>query len=123
MKGSGGLLGLLISLVMMGSPAWGEPHHVGMQHRTFTPETLTIKVGETVEWLNDDQDVHQVISGQDLQDPNLGKPLDAGTLLPGQRFKYTFTKPGRYPYMCVIHWSLQSITGKGGMLGEVVVEP
>jgi plastocyanin len=64
-----------------------------------------------------------VISGESLEDPNKGKPLDSGTLLPGQRYTFRFTKPGRYPYMCVIHWSLQSITGKGGMLGEVVVEP
>lgn len=109
--------------VSVSAPALAEPHHVFMKNRTFTPETLTIKAGESVEWNNDDQDVHLVISGKDLQDPNIGKPLDSGTLLPGQYFIFTFTKPGRYPYMCVIHWSLQSITGKGGMLGEVVVEP
>jgi len=123
MKGSGCLLGLLIGLVMMGSPAWGETYKVSMKNRTFTPETLTIKVGETVEWINDDEDVHQVISGKDLQDPSLAKPLDGGTLLPGQHYLFKFEKPGKYPYMCVIHWSLQSITGKGGMIGEVVVEP
>lgn len=123
MKGSGCLLGLLISLVMMGSPAWGETYKVSMKNRMFTPETLTIKAGETVEWINDDEDVHQVISGKDLQDPSLAKPLDGGTLLPGQYYLFKFEKPGKYPYMCVIHWSLQSITGKGGMIGEVVVEP
>ena len=123
MKGSGCLLGLLISLVMMGSPAWGETYKVSMKNRMFTPETLTIKAGETVEWINDDEDVHQVISGKDLSDPSLAKPLDGGTLLPGQYYIFKFEKPGKYPYMCVIHWSLQSITGKGGMIGEVVVEP
>jgi plastocyanin len=96
---------------------------ISMKNREFTPQTVTVKAGEPVEWINDDQDVHQVISGKDLQDPSLGKPLDSGTLLPGQRFTFTFTEPGTYPYMCVIHWSLQSISGKGGMLGEVVVEP
>lgn len=123
MKGPGAFLGLLISLVMMGSPAWGETYKVSMKNRSFTPDTLTIKPGETVEWFNDDQDIHLVVSGKDLQDPSLGKPLDSGTMLPGQYFIYSFTKPGRYPYMCVIHGSLQSITGKGGMVGEVVVEP
>jgi plastocyanin len=94
-----------------------------MKDRVFTPVTVTIKVGDTIEWINDDQDVHLVVSGKDLQDPSLGKPLDSGTLLPNQHFKFTFEKPGRYPYMCVIHWSLQSITGAGGMVGEVIVEP
>jgi plastocyanin len=97
---------------------------VSMKDRQFAPDVLTIKVGDSVEWLNDDQDVHQVISGKDLSDPaKLGKPLDGGTLMPGQKYVYTFSTPGRYPYMCVIHWSLQSISGKGGMVGEVVVEP
>jgi plastocyanin len=84
---------------------------------------VTIKTGEAIEWVNDDQDVHLVVSGESLQDPKLGKPLDSGTLLPGQRFTFTFKEPGRYSYMCVIHWSLQSITGAGGMKGEVIVKP
>ncbi|MBI4400508.1 MAG: cupredoxin domain-containing protein [Nitrospirae bacterium] len=103
--------------------AVAEMVKISMKDRQFSPATLTVKVGEPVEWLNDDQDVHQVISGKGLQDPSLGKPLDSGTLLPGQYFIHTFTKPGKYPYMCVIHWSLQSITGQGGMIGEVIVEP
>ena len=105
------------------APAAAETLVVTMKDRQFAPSEIKAKVGDTIEWFNNDQDVHQVISGKDLQDPSIGKPLDGGTLLPGQRFTYTFTKPGIYPYMCVIHWSLESITGKGGMLGEVIVEP
>ena len=96
---------------------------ISMKNRTFSPDSISVKAGDSVEWINDDQDVHLVISGKDLQDPSLGKPLDSGTLLPGQYFIFKFEKPGKYPYMCVIHWSLESITGKGGMVGEVVVEP
>lgn len=117
-----GALGCLL-WVLASSPASAELRHVSMKNRTFTPDTMTIKAGETIEWFNDDQDVHLVISGESLDDPNKGKPLDSGTLLPGQHYSFRFTKPGRYPYMCVIHWSLQSITGKGGMVGEIVVEP
>jgi plastocyanin len=108
---------------LVAGPALAETIKVSMKDRQFTPDVLKVKVGDTVEWINDDQDVHQVISGKDLQDPNLAKPLDGGTLLPGQYYMFKFEKPGTYPYMCVIHWSLQSITGKGGMLGEVIVEP
>lgn len=107
----------------LAAPAAAETRVVTMKDRQFAPDELKLKVGDTVEWFNNDQDVHQVISGKDLQDPSLGKPLDSGTMLPGQRYTITFSKPGTYPYMCVIHWSLQSITGKGGMMGEVIVEP
>lgn len=105
------------------APAAAETIKVSMKDRQFTPDALKVKVGDTVEWINDDQDVHQVISGKDLQDPSLAKPLDGGSLLPGQHYAFKFEKPGTYPYMCIIHWSLQSISGRGGMLGEVIVEP
>ena len=117
---------IVLAAVLLGFAATAgaaEKLVVSMKDRQFTPDVLKVKVGDTVEWLNDDQDVHQVISGKDLQDPNLAKPLDGGTLLPGQHYVFKFEKPGTYPYMCVIHWSLQSITGKGGMIGEVIVEP
>lgn len=114
---------ILVAALLAAGTAQAETFTVSMKDRVFTPDVLKVKVGDKVDWFNDDQDVHQVISGKDLQDPNLAKPLDGGTLLPGQHFVYKFEKPGTYPYMCVIHWSLQSITGKGGMIGEVIVEP
>ena len=117
------VLVMLVLSWLVAGPVLAETFKVSMKDRQFTPDVLKVKVGDTVEWINDDQDVHQVISGKDLQDPNLAKPLDGGTLLPGQHYLFKFEKPGTYPYMCVIHWSLQSISGKGGMLGEVVVEP
>jgi plastocyanin len=113
----------VMTLCVPAAPAVSETIVLTMKDRQFRPDEVKIKTGDTIEWFNDDQDVHQVISGKDLQDPSLGKPLDSGTLLPGQRYAATFSKPGTYPYMCVIHWSLQSITGKGGMVGEVIVEP
>lgn len=97
------------------------PVRIAMKDRAFSPETVRIHVGDTVEWVNDDHDVHLVISGRELQDKSLGKPLDSGTLMPGQHYSYTFTKPGVYPFMCVIHW-MQSTTG-APMKGEVIVEP
>ena len=121
----GGVSLLVIAAIvwLVAGTAAAETVKISMKNRQFSPATLTVKVGSSIEWLNDDQDIHLVISGKDLQDPNLGKPLDSGTLLPGQYFIFTFTKPGKYPYMCVIHWSLESVTGKGGMVGEVIVEP
>ncbi|MEW6544848.1 MAG: plastocyanin/azurin family copper-binding protein [Nitrospirota bacterium] len=121
MKISGVIVALLL-ILWSGAQVKAETYTVFMKNRAFNPAQLPIKVGDTVQWINDDEDVHLVISGKDLNDPAKGKPLDSGTLLPKQTFSYTFSTPGVYPYMCVIHWSLQSITGMAGMIGEVVVE-
>jgi plastocyanin len=99
----------------------GGSVRVSLRERAFTPQALHIRVGDKVEWLNDDEDVHLVISGKGLEDKHIGKPLDSGTLMPGQTFSYTFTEPGTYPYLCVIHW--QQSTTRPPMRGEVIVEP
>ena len=43
-----------------------------------------------------------------------GGDLSSGELLPGDSFTVRFTKPGTYPYICVLHDSM-------GMVGRVVV--
>jgi plastocyanin len=66
---------------------------------TFTPMSLTVKVGTTVTWTNDDLTPH------DVQFETGGIPtsphLSAGG---GQRsWSHTFTTAGTYAYVCGIH--------------------
>ena len=89
--------------------AWGrtEVHMKMVGQRTsreevdrFRPANLTIKAGETVTWINDDEHPHTVTSGP------WGRPdgrFDTGIMQPGERFKFTFAEPGVYPYYCAIH--------------------
>jgi len=62
----------------------------------FAPATVTVAVGSTVTWTNDDQDAHTVTS-------NDGGPLRSAVLQTGGTYRYTFTRPGRYVYLCTIH--------------------
>jgi plastocyanin len=62
---------------------------------SFTPADLTVSVGDTVTWTNDDDFAHTVTSSDGL--------FDSGDLAGGQTFEFTFTEPGRYPYVCNIH--------------------
>jgi plastocyanin len=88
----------------------------------YIPAKVTIKVGQTVEWVNNASTLHDVnadaSSVQNTKDVSLppgAKPFDSGFMRPGMTFDYTFTVPGTYRYTCVPH-------EKDGMNGTVVVK-
>lgn len=66
-----------------------------IQGNSFTPDTLTVKVGTKVTWMNNDGYDHTVTSDNGT--------FDAGHIPSGQSFSFTFTKAGTYPYHCAIH--------------------
>jgi plastocyanin len=87
----------------------------------FDPATVTIKVGETVEWLNAGGVVHSVTAdpddATDAHDVSLPKgatTFDSGFMPPGTMFDHTFMVPGTYHYVCIPH-------EKAGMVGTIVV--
>jgi plastocyanin len=73
---------------------------------SFGPMTLTVAAGTTVTWINNDDVPHTVVS--DDKTTFKSKALDTG-----EKFSYTFTKPGKYPYFCSVHPK---------MMAEVVVQ-
>ena len=61
----------------------------------FNPGTLTIPVGTTVTWTNNDGTLHTVTSAT--------KVFTSDGLDEGGAFSYTFTSPGTYSYYCKLH--------------------
>ncbi len=106
----------------------------------FTPENLTIHANDQVEWTHlNPMEIHTVTfpeAGNEPPEfllPNLtvnpvaatpaGGSIHNGTgfynsgiLNPGDNYTLTFTKPGTYDYVCVVHDNMN-------MVGEVVVLP
>ncbi|WUJ67907.1 cupredoxin family copper-binding protein [Kribbella soli] len=70
---------------------------VDIKEFAFGPQNITVKVGTTVTWTNDDQDPHTVTS------QNGSGPLKSSTLQNGDKYQYTFTKAGTFDYLCTIH--------------------
>ena len=61
----------------------------------------TVKAGTTITFINDDNEhAHNVVSGT-RNAPT--QEFYSGLLQPGQRWSYTFTTPGVYPYFCSLH--------------------
>src|SRR5207248_84112 len=89
----------------------------------YRPSTIQVGLGQTVEWENDGQVSHSVTDDPARADkpgdallPYGVKPFGSGNVLPGGRFRYSFTQPGRYRYFCLTHEGDK-------MIGEVIVEP
>lgn len=66
---------------------------VSMRNMRFSPQTLNIKKGTVVEWKNDDLVPHTATSAS----------FDSGSLGNGKSWRHTFTKAGRFPYVCTFH--------------------
>lgn len=69
---------------------------VAIENFAYSPATITVKAGTTVTWTNRDQDPHTVTAMND-------GPFHSPTLNNGQSFRFTFTEPGRFDYLCTIH--------------------
>src|SRR6266852_1561514 len=76
---------------------------VKIDNFSFGPASLTVKVGTTVTWTNRDDIPHTVVSTDDPQ-AFKSKVLDTD-----EKFSFTFSKAGTYPYFCSIH---PKMTGK-----------
>ena len=88
----------------------------------FLPDKVTIKAGQTVQWINNAKTLHSVdgdptmaLKPADVSLPPGAKPFDSGFMKPDMTWDYTFTVPGTYKYTCVPH-------EKDGMNGEIVVK-
>ena len=90
------------------SPASGEA--VGISGNTFSPATLTVAVGSTVTWTNEDAVPHTVTStdGPGV-DAAVTDTFDSGDLGQGDTFSFTFDEAGTYDYECTIHASMPSM--------------
>jgi len=77
----------------------------------WIPATITVNVGDSVIWSNDDTAAHTVTSG--TAGGVSGGIFDSSLFLAGSTFEVRFDTPGEYPYFCMVHpW----------MVGEVVVK-
>lgn len=86
-------------------PAAGPPdNEVYMRGIAFVPEQITIHVGETVTWTNQDFARHTVTSGRP-DDDDFGTVFRSRLLSRGQSFSFAFNVPGDYEYFCEPHAS------------------
>jgi plastocyanin len=74
-----------------------EANTVAIDNFAFGPNSLTVAAGTTVTWINRDDEPHTVV--------NAGNPrlFKSSALDTGNKFSFTFDKPGTYRYFCSLH--------------------
>ena len=75
--------------------AAAETHTILMEGVAFVPQTLTVKPGDVVVWVNKDLFPHTATAQN--------REFDSGEIAPGKTWKYIAEKPGEFSYVCTLH--------------------
>ena len=124
---------LVIGILSLISAAYAEDYIVDVPYGAFNPElntpaevwydppVISVTVGDSITWYNDDREGHTVTSGEGSgrfgwMSDNFGTPdggFDSGRFMPGESWSIKFEESGTFSYYCTIHpW----------MEGVVIVE-
>lgn len=95
------------ALALAAPPAFAASANVTIDEFKFQPATVTITVGDTVTWTNDQADVPHTATAK------TGATFDSGSLATGDTYSETFDTAGTISYFCKIH---------PNMTGTIVVE-
>ncbi len=96
----------------------------------WDPADISVGVGETVIWTNDDTAAHTVTSGSAADGPD--GVFDSSLFMAGAEFSHTFDTEGTYPYFCMVHpWMAGTVivgaTAEGimeeGLMISIEAEP
>jgi plastocyanin len=94
-----------------------------VEDKCWDPSALTVPMGTTVTWENEDGAGHTVTGATDPEDAGTWGSITIGgnkfdtapspfLIAPGAKWSFTFTEVGEFPYVCQVHpW----------MIGKVVV--
>lgn len=91
-----------------------ETAQVSIRDTSYEPQTIRVRVGDTVTWTNHDPLEHTVTSDDGA--------FDSGPLAQDYVFSWTFYEPGTYAYHCEPHSYLHSDGTWRGQTGVVIVE-
>ena len=75
-------------------------HTLAIDSTSFQPAALTVKVGDSVVWVNKDPFPHTVTS--------TAGGFDSHEIAPGKSWKYTAAKKGEFPYVCIFHPTMKA---------------
>ena len=101
-RGAKSFKDVVVYLVPQAHVVYPPPaEHAVMDQRglVFIPHVMAVQQGTTVDFLNSDNDRHNVYFLHD----ETGRTLDIGTWGPGETVSHTFTEPGLVITLCQLH--------------------
>jgi plastocyanin len=91
------IFGVCAPVGIPASASGAASHSVTISGFAFSPSAITITVGDTVTWTNQD------VAPHDVTTTDAPVAIHSSTMSKGQSWSYTFTRSGRYAYICSIH--------------------
>jgi plastocyanin len=67
---------------------------ISISSRRFVPALVSVRVGDTIKWTNNDTEAHSVVGGE-FKSPT--------TIAPGATYQAVATKAGTVDYTCGVH--------------------
>ena len=74
-------------------------HEVVIQGLLYVPETLTVRPGDVVVWINKDPFPHTATAAGFF---------DSGSIAEGKSWRFTAKKRGSHPYLCTLHTTMKA---------------
>ena len=88
---------LAVSFLSGAAVAVAAEKSISQKGRVFSEAAVTVKKGDVLQFVNDDNIAHNIFSTSPVQEFNLG------TQAPGTTTPVTFAKPGEVTVLCAIH--------------------
>jgi plastocyanin len=82
---------------ILASVAVAEDVVVSQKDKAFSEKKISVKVGDTISFVNDDDITHNVYSR------SKGHKFDIGAQRPGTSVSHQFSAPGKVKVRCAIH--------------------
>src|ERR1700694_956430 len=103
MQSKGKLIGRQVTIafiagMLAGTAIGATPFVISQKGREFQPEEIAIKLGESLQFINDDGDLlhHTYLKAETFN-------FDSGDQKPGSKFEVAFTVTGQFTVRCAIH--------------------
>lgn len=81
---------------------------ISQKNRLFSPAEISVKKGDTLVFVNDDDIMHNVLSN------SAGYEFNLGSQSPGMATPVNFDKPGELTVRCAIHPRMRLTVKVGG---------
>jgi plastocyanin len=76
-------------------------HTITMEAMAYSPETLHVKRGDTVVWVNKDPFPHTATAAD--------RSFDSREIASGKRWSYVAKTAGTHPYVCKLHPTMKAV--------------
>ena len=86
-----------VAVFCVSAPALAASLHVAQKHRSFSPGVVTIQRGDSVDFSNDDEFLHQIYVDSKAMN------FDSAEQLPGKTISVMFSQSGTFQVRCHIH--------------------